>query len=168
MKYKSELTGIEYNTEKECLDADARYISYCNAEKKKRIGTRNEKLDDDTFAVINENGENVAKNEDEERLRKEIEEQDKVVRDCFEVYKETINKANYDLNLAYKNAKQKKEDAYDLVMKQTNALQDKLVEYNNKYGAFKWADGTVEKIGVFPIFEGNNLLNKFLKGILGI
>lgn len=168
MKYKSELTGIEYNTEKECLDADARYIAYCNAEKKKRLGTRQETFDDDTFAVINEKGENVAKNEGEERLRKEIEEQDRVVKDCFEVYKETVNKANYDLNLAYKNAKQKKQDAYDLVMKQTNALQDKLVEYNNKYGAFKWADGTVEKIGVFPTFEGKNLLNEFLKGIFGI
>lgn len=27
MKYKSEITGIEYNTEKECLDAEARYYA---------------------------------------------------------------------------------------------------------------------------------------------
>lgn len=27
MKYKSEITGIEYNTEKECLDAEARYCA---------------------------------------------------------------------------------------------------------------------------------------------
>ena len=53
-------------------------------------------------------------------------------------------------------------------MKQTNALQDKLVEYNKKYGAFKWADGTTEEIGVFPTFGGKNLLNEFFRGIFGI
>ena len=157
MLFKSEITGKEYKTMNECLVDEEQVL------KKKE-----EKFDDDTFSVVDENGKDVTNEKDEEILRKEIEEQDKVVKDCFEVCKETINKVNYDISLAYKNAKQKKQDAYDLVMKQTNILQDKLVEYNKKYGAFKWADGTIEKIGIFPTFEGKNLLNKLLRDIFGI
>lgn len=142
MIYKSEITGKEYKTEKECLDDEVAFT----AQQNKKVSEQQEAHD-------------------------KVELQNKIVKECVHTYEQVIkdqnkviNDALIEFNTVKEEAQKAKEVAHRKALDETEILGDMLYEYKKKYGEFVWdEDGTVEETNVVM-----NAIDDFIKELFGL
>ena len=105
MIYKSEITGKEYKTEKECLDDEVAFQA------------------------------NKAKEEDDKQAdREKIEIQNKLVTEYAVRYEQVCKEQNTLVEKAKETARKEKEEANKKVIDEANYLGELVYEYQKKYG----------------------------------
>ena len=118
MKYKSEITGKEYDTEKECLDAE---VAFQASQKK----TDDEKQEFREKIAL----QNRILNECIESYKAVSEEQDKLIKKAME----KVRKAQEEEQNVVDNATQEKMKANKKVLEENEYLANMVYEYKNKY-----------------------------------
>lgn len=148
MKYKSEITGKEYNTEKECLDAE---VAFQASQKK----TDDEKQEFREKIAL----QNRLLNESIEYYRAVSEEQDKLIKKAMEKVREAQEK---EKNVR-ENATQERMKANKKILEENEYLANMVYEYKNKYN-----ETIVEKDGELEFKPNKNDISEILKALFDI
>ena len=133
MKYYSEVLGKSFNTEKECLDAEA------------------------SFAIKNNATKSAARQEKKASADK-VEQANIKLKQANEAYKVAQNKAAEILEKSNKEVREILDKAKDVVRQAEKERLDAIKDFNKKYGAY-----TTTLTGEEAEQEFNRVLDKFRK-----
>lgn len=125
MKYYSELTNKTYNTEDECLNAEASF-----KKEQKRI------QDEIAKAVAEKKAKEEAIQANKKELAKSIEEATKEVEEATSIYNAAKEKAKGILNEANKKANAILEAASDKVKEAEHKRYEAISAFNKKFGPY--------------------------------